>query len=213
MGKNHFDWIKEIELSRRWKLSWDRFIEMEWIPRLILAIPILLICLLLLFGGIIYLSTLDQDTFLKVIIPIILVVQVLFLVIQVFCQMSSNKYQMVGCLPILNIRTVEPEHPRSTKRNKKLTGTIQIHLVNNGLDADNISFKIKINKSKIDTDLPLFNLEKGNHQILHTMKRKEFYESGINIRVTFEGILHPLRFARFKKDKDESNFRIVTRGL
>ena len=57
MGKNHFDWIKEIELSRRGKLSWDRFIEMEWFPKFLVAIPILLICFLFLSAGIIYFSS------------------------------------------------------------------------------------------------------------------------------------------------------------
>jgi hypothetical protein len=173
----------------------------------------MIIILFLLIGSIEYFANLESNAFIQVIVPVILGVQLIFLLIQTLNQMNSNRYSLVGCSPILMIRADRPKriNPRGEEY---LARQYEIRLVNNGLDAYNISFYLKINSNLIDTtNIPLFNLERGDNKLLKRISNKQFYESKIDIKVSFEGIICPLRTAYFKKDNDSEHFRTITKGI
>ncbi len=153
----------------------------------------------------------DSNTFLTTIIPVILGFQLFIIILQTINQFHSNRISTISCLPHLIIKA--KVEPFVNKRGRTTKEPIIIRLFNNGMDAHNVGYSVRIDKKIIKQNVPLFILSKEDNVEIYRMSKEDFKRQRVDIKVGFEGISVGFKYAYFKKDVGELTFRTVVKGI
>lgn len=203
---------KLFTLSRRGRLSLERMASRRniWIILISLFSIIVIFSFLSIVVNILQDVT-DENLRLSTIIAVILVSQLIFILFQTVNQINTNRYNRIQCLPRISINA--ELKPIKSNRRRKVGEKLFLSLLNNGMDAHNVSYAIKIDKRYTRSKIPLFLLSQNTEKEIYSISKTSFKRKKIDISVTFEDMTNFQRNIKFRKDKGNVDFRTIDTGF
>ena len=135
----------------------------------------------------------------------------MFILFQAINQINANRYARIQCLPRISVNA--EVRPIKSNRGRRVGEKLILILLNNGMDAHNVAYAIKIDKTYTRSKIPLFLLAQNKEKEIYSMSKSEFKDKPIDILVRFEDMTNFERDTKFRKDKNEIDFRTIHTGF
>lgn len=150
---------------------------------------------------------------LSVVVAIVIALQLIFFIIQIFTQHITDRYTRIEYMPNISVEVKDIEKKLGRRgRNTQITSYLIVR--NTSRDAHNVSVAIKSNKKLFYSKRPLFFLRNNSvRAILKIGDKEAFKRARIDVFVIFEDIIEILHKAHFIKYEDADEFITKETGL